>query len=255
VSLPATAFTTYHKHHEYGLLAILAEAPPSTKEIIYALHERGFAGHMLRSSTVSRFYLQCPADESLDNWPDERIWDELETRLALEEPWSLTRGPVLEKTLLEMRSFVCDPMHYGRVYLAGDAAHIITPFGAKGMNLALADAAIFAEGVRAFYEHDDESLLASYSQRCLQRTWRAQEFSHWLLHLVHAPMSGQQDADFMHQLQLARLERLRMSLASAASFAEDYVGWDVDLDSSMSEDEDGCKKRSERSFVLGSWLL
>jgi len=151
----------------------------------------------------------------------------LETRLGLDEPWSLTRGPIIEKSILDMRSFVCEPMRYGRVYLAGDAAHIISPAGGKGMNLALADAAIFVEGVRAFYEHDDETLLASYSERCLKRVWRAQEFSHWMLHVIHASTPGHQDADFMHRLQFARLERLRTSMASAASFAEDYVGCDV----------------------------
>lgn len=231
-SLPATAFTTYEKQHEFGWLALLAEAPPSTEEIIYALHERGFAGHMLRSSTVSRFYLQCPIDDSIDNWPDERIWYELETRLALHEPWSLTRGPLLEKSILDMRSFICEPMQYKQVYLAGDAAHILSPAGGKGMNLALADAAVFIEGVRAFYQHDDKTLLAAYSERCLKRVWRAQEFSHWMLHIIHAPAPDHTDADFMHRLQHARLERLRTSPASAASFAEDYIGWDIDLGTS-----------------------
>jgi p-hydroxybenzoate 3-monooxygenase len=229
VSLPTAAFTIYQKQHEFGWLALLAAAPPSTEEIIYALHERGFAGHMLRSSTVSRFYLQCSLGDSLDNWPDERIWSELETRLALGEPWALTRGPILEKSLLEMRSLVCEPMQYGRVHLAGDAAHIISPAGGKGMNLALADAAIFVEGIRALYEHDDETLLASYSQRCLQRVWRAQEFSHWLLHVIHAATPEDPEAEFMHRLQLARLDRLRTSTAAAASFAEDYIGCDLEL--------------------------
>jgi p-hydroxybenzoate 3-monooxygenase len=226
-SLPAEAFTTYEKQHEFGWLALLAAVPPSTEEIIYALHERGFAGHMLRSSTVSRFYLQCPIGDSIDNWPDERIWKELETRLALNEPWSLTRGPLLEKSILDMRSFVCEPMQYKHVYLAGDAAHIISPAGGKGMNLALADAIVFVEGVRAFYEHGDETRLAAYSERCLKRVWRAQEFSHWMLHVIHSPMPGHADTEFMRRLQHARLERLRTAMASATSFAEDYVGWDV----------------------------
>jgi p-hydroxybenzoate 3-monooxygenase len=208
-SLPVTAFTTYEKQHPYRWLALLAAAPPSTDQPIYALHERGFAGHMLRSSTVSRFYLQCPLDESLDNWPDERIWLELETRFALEEPWSLSRGPLLEKNFLDLRSFVCEPMQYGHVYLVGDAAHIISPAGGKGMNLALADGAVFVEGVRAFFEHDDDTGLVSYSQRCLPRIWRAQEFSHWMLSIMNPPPPDQPDAAFMHQLQIARLERLR----------------------------------------------
>ena len=228
-SLPATALTTYHKQHEFRWLALLAAAPPSTDQIIYALHERGFAAHMLRSKTISRFYLQCLTQESLDDWPDERIWVELETRLALQEPWSLTRGPILEKHFLDLRSFVCEPMQYGHVYLLGDATHIISPAGGKGMNLALADGAVFVEGVRAFYEHDDDSRLSSYSQRCLPRIWRAQEFSHWMLSIMNPPPPGHPDAAFMHQLQIARLERLRTSRTAAASFAQDYIGSDVVL--------------------------
>jgi p-hydroxybenzoate 3-monooxygenase len=228
-SLPVTAFRTYEKQHEYRWLTVLAAAPPSTDQPIYALHERGFAGHMLRSSTVSRFYLQCALDESLDDWPEERVWMELETRFALEEPWSLKRGPILEKNFLDLRSFVCEPMQYGQVYLAGDAAHIIAPAGGKGMNLALADGAVFVEGVRAFFEHDDDTVLASYSQRCLPRIWRAQEFSHWMLSIMNPPSPSHPDATFMHQLQIARLERLRASRTAATTFAQDYVGYDLVL--------------------------
>lgn len=226
-SLPASAFKTFEKQHEYRWLTLLAVAPPSTDQPTYALHEHGFAGHMLRSSTVSRFYLQCLTEDSIDDWPDERIWLELETRLALDEPWSLTRGPIIEKNFLDLRCFVCEPMQYGQVYLAGDAAHIISPAGGKGMNLALADAAVFVEGVRAFYEHNDDSRLSSYSQRCLPRIWRAQEFSNWMLSIMLSPTPGQPDAAFMHQLQIARLERLHTSRTAAASFAQDYIGYDV----------------------------
>jgi p-hydroxybenzoate 3-monooxygenase len=151
----------------------------------------------------------------------------LETRLAIDEPWSLTRGPIIEKNFLDLHSFVCEPMQYGQVYLAGDAAHIISPAGAKGMNLALADAAVFVEGVRAFYEHNDDTLLAAYSQQCLPRIWRAQEFSHWMLSIMLSPTPGQPDSDFMHQLQIARLERLRTSRTAAASFAQNYIGYDL----------------------------
>jgi len=228
-SLPASAFTTFEKEQGFRWLALLAAAPPSTDQPIYALHEHGFAGHMLRSSTVSRFYLQCLTNDSIDDWPDERIWLELETRFTVEEPWSLTRGPIIEKNFLDLRSFVCEPMQYGQVYLAGDAAHIISPAGGKGMNLALADAAVFVEGVRAFYEHNDDTKLLSYSQRCLPRIWRAQEFSQWMLSIMLSPTPGQPDAAFMHQLQIARLERLRSSRTAAASFAQNYIGYDLVL--------------------------
>lgn len=155
----------------------------------------------------------------------------MEIRFALDEPWSLMRGPIIEKNFLDLRSFVCEPMQYGRVYLAGDAAHIISPAGGKGMNLALADAAVFVEGVRAFYEKNDKTILAAYSQRCLPRIWRAQEFSHWMLSIMNPPAPSHPDADFMHQLQIARLERLRTSIAAAASFAQDYIGYDLILKS------------------------
>jgi p-hydroxybenzoate 3-monooxygenase len=228
-SLPVTAYTTYEKQHEYRWLTVLGAAPPSTDQPIYALHERGFAGHMLRSSMVSRFYLQCSLDENLDDWPEERIWSELEARFTIEEPWTLNRGPILEKNFLDLRSFVCNPMQYGHVYLAGDAAHIIAPAGGKGMNLALADGAVFVEGARAYFEHEDESWLESYSQRCLPRIWRAQEFSHWMLSIMNPPLRTNPDAAFMHQLQIARLDRLRTSRGAATSFAQDYVGYDLVL--------------------------
>jgi p-hydroxybenzoate 3-monooxygenase len=226
-SLPARAFTTYEKQHEYRWLALLAAAPPSGEQPIYALHERGFAGHMLRSAAITRFYLQCPNEDHLDDWPDVRIWSELETRFAIDEPWSLMRGPIIEKNFLDLRSFVCEPMQYGRVYLAGDAAHIISPAGGKGMNLALADAAVFVEGVRAHYERGDDTTLTSYTRRCLPRIWRAQEFSHWMLSIMNPPAPGHADAAFMHQLQIARLERLRTATTAATSFAQDYIGYDL----------------------------
>ncbi|QBD82904.1 4-hydroxybenzoate 3-monooxygenase [Ktedonosporobacter rubrisoli] len=229
-SLPSAAFTIFEKQHEFRWLALLAAAPPSTDQIIYGLHERGFAGHMLRTSKVSRFYLQCADSDSLNSWPDERIWSELEIRLSLDEPWSLTRGPILEKSFLDLRSFVCEPMQYGRVYLAGDAAHIISPAGGKGMNLGLADAAVFIHAVRAFYERQDDTFLAAYSQQCLPRIWRAQEFSHWMLSIIHPPAPDRPNATFMHQLQIAQIERLRRSRAAAESFAEDYVGYNMVLE-------------------------
>ena len=154
---------------------------------------------------------------------------------------SLNRGPILEKNFLDLRSFVCDPMQYGRVYLVGDAAHIISPAGGKGMNLALADSAVLVESARAFFEHDDDSWLVSYSQRCLPRIWRAQEFSHWMLSIMNPPSRSNPDAAFMHQLQIARLERLRTSRTAATSFAQDYVGYDLVLEVSADGSEYSLK--------------
>ncbi|MCP2259492.1 p-hydroxybenzoate 3-monooxygenase [Streptoalloteichus tenebrarius] len=223
-SVPAGALTEHSHEHGIGWLSVLAEAPPSTKAIIYALHPDGFAGHMLRSSTVSRFYLQCPVGDSVDNWPDERVWAELHKRLALrDEDWTLTEGPIIEKRVLDMRSFVVEPMSYGRLYLAGDAAHIITPVGGKGMNLAAHDAERLAEALVAHYEGSD-ALLHDYSATCLRRVWRSQEFCQWMTEVIHA--SRDAGSSFRQRLAVARLEHLLTSPAAAAVFAENYLGQD-----------------------------
>ncbi|MGC0313993.1 p-hydroxybenzoate 3-monooxygenase [Kitasatospora acidiphila] len=212
------------KQHEFGWLAVLAETPPATGEIIYALHRDGFAGHMLRTSSVSRFYLQCPVGDQPENWSDDRIWSALRRRLGLSEA-ELRPGPIIEKTVLEMRSFVAEPMRYGRLFLVGDAAHIITPAGGKGMNLAIADAAELADRLLAHYRSGNSGVLDGYSAARLPDIWRAQEFSHWLLHLLHSPAAaGQEDFAFLHRLQLSRLDQLRDSAAFAASFADSYAG-------------------------------
>ncbi|MGH3663138.1 MAG: 4-hydroxybenzoate 3-monooxygenase, partial [Micromonosporaceae bacterium] len=154
-SAPKGAATVYEYEHRHGWVAVLASAPPSTQKIIYALHQDGFAGHMLRSSTVSRYYLQCPAGDQVEDWPDDRIWSQLRHRLATDDDWSLQDGPVVEKNILEMRSWVTEPMQFGKLYLAGDAAHILTPAGAKGMNLALGDARELALGLVEHYHKAD----------------------------------------------------------------------------------------------------
>ena len=219
-SIPAGAVKEFTHQHGIGWLSILAEAPPSTEKVIYALHADGFAGHMLRSSTVSRFYLQVPVGENVDNWPDEKVWSELHKRLALRDSdWTLTEGKIIEKRVLDMRSHVIEPMRYGRMYLLGDAAHIITPMGGKGMNLALNDAEVFAEAIGSYYNHKSTSGLDDYSAVCLRRVWRAQEFSQWMVDLIH-----RNEQPFMSRLGHARLQHLIESREAAAMFAHMYVG-------------------------------
>ncbi|MPY95310.1 MAG: 4-hydroxybenzoate 3-monooxygenase [Acidimicrobiia bacterium] len=219
-SVPAGQLQVFDRHHEFGWVAMLAAAPPSTEEIIYALHAEGFAGHMLRTPTISRYYLQCPPDDDIANWPDERIWAGLQTRLG-EQGWELQEGPVLEKGVVEMRSYVVEPMRYGRLFLVGDAAHIVPPVGAKGMNLAIWDARHLAEAVLRWVGDGDEGGLDAYSETCLRRIWRVQEFSLWMAHLLHRLDGGD---PFLERSQLARLEYLCSSPAAATSFAENYVG-------------------------------
>jgi p-hydroxybenzoate 3-monooxygenase len=199
---------------------VLAQAPPSSEELIYALHERGFALHSMRSPAVTRLYLQVRPDEDLDAWPDDRIWSELRTRLARDTPWTLADGPILERSVAPMRSFVVDPMRYGRLFLAGDAAHIVPPTGAKGLNLAVADVSVLASALAAFYATGDERGLDAYSATCLRRVWRVQHFSWWMTSMLHRV----NDDPFTLQLQLSQLRYTVSSRAAATSLAENYVG-------------------------------
>jgi p-hydroxybenzoate 3-monooxygenase len=220
-SIPDGALTVYERAYPYAWLGVLAEAPPSSEELIYALHERGFALHSMRSPTVTRLYLQVPADTPLSEWPDERIWAELRTRLARRDPsWALADGPILERSVAPMRSFVIDPMRYGRLFLAGDAAHIVPPTGAKGLNLAVADVSVLAAALAAFYATGDERGLDEYSARCLARVWRVQHFSWWMTSMLHRV----DDDPFTLQLQLSQLRYTVTSRAAATSLAENYVG-------------------------------
>jgi p-hydroxybenzoate 3-monooxygenase len=200
-------------------LGILAEAPPATDELIYAWHERGFALYTMRSPTISRLYLQVPADEQLDGWSDERIWEELQIRLA-SEGWSVSEGPILEKSVTPMRSFVCEPMQYGRLFLAGDAAHIVPPTGAKGLNLAVNDVRLLSGMLAGWYRDPSSAELESYTEKALRRVWRAQDFSNYMTQLLHDLGRG----PFDERLQLARLEYLSRSEAAAKSLAENYAG-------------------------------
>ncbi|MFD7919197.1 4-hydroxybenzoate 3-monooxygenase [Streptomyces sp. NPDC059740] len=221
-SVPAGRLRTHERRHGVGWLAVLAQAPPSTEEIIYALHEDGFAGHMLRTSEISRFYLQCPPGDTPAAWSEDRIWTALEQRLAA-DGWKLTTGPVTEKAVLDMRSVVSERMDHGRMFLVGDAAHIITPAGGKGMNLALGDAEELAAALVDHYRGED-TRLAAYSATRVPRIWQAQEFSHWLLGITHRPEDESPDDLFPHRLRTARLAQLRDSVGLATWFARSYVG-------------------------------
>ncbi|ACZ38038.1 4-hydroxybenzoate 3-monooxygenase [Sphaerobacter thermophilus] len=220
-SIPAGVLTTYERVYPFAWLGILAAAPPSTDELIYAYHERGFALHSLRSPQISRLYIQVRPDEDIARWPDERIWEELHIRLA-REGWSLTEGPVLEKGITTMRSFLVEPMQYGRLFLAGDAAHIVPATGAKGLNLAVADVKVLAEALVSWFRTGSTDLLERYSDTCLRRVWRAEYFSWWMTSMLHQNW----DADpFERRLQLAQLRYVCSSRAAATSLAENYVGF------------------------------
>ena len=219
-SIPAGILTAFERDYPFAWLGILAAAPPSNEELIYAYSERGFALHSMRSPTVTRLYLQVRPDEDLDEWPDDRIWDELERRLGI-EGWTLNTGEVLEKGITGMRSFVVEPMQHGRLFLAGDAAHIVPPTGAKGLNLAVADVRVLAEGIVAWYRRGDDTGLERYSDVALRRVWRAEHFSWWMTSMLHRPEDGD---PFEVKLQLAQLRYVCSSEKGAASLAENYVG-------------------------------
>jgi p-hydroxybenzoate 3-monooxygenase len=220
VSMPASVLTTWERDYPYAWLGILADVPPSTDELIYAHHSSGFALHSLRSPTVSRLYLQVDPDENIAEWPDERIWAELSRRFAL-PGWTLQQGPVLDKSITPMRSFVSAPMRYGRLFLAGDAAHIVPPTGAKGLNLALADVAVLAPALAALL-HGDDKLASAYSATCLDRVWRATHFSWWMTTMLHRTPGADAMAT---QLQLSQLRYVVASRAAATSLAENYTGF------------------------------
>ncbi len=221
-SVPEGALTAYEREYPYAWLGILAKTPPSSEELIYAYHDRGFALHSMRSPEITRLYLQVRPDEPLTDWPDDRIWAELRTRLGRRDgDWHLADGPVLEKGITTMRSFVVDPLRYGRLFLAGDAAHIVPPTGAKGLNLAVADVMVLAEAIGAWYETGRADLLDAYSATCLRRVWRVQHFSWWMTSMLHRADDGD---PFTHQLQLSQLRYVTSSRAAATSLAENYVG-------------------------------
>ena len=220
-AIPAGVLAFFDKEYPFGWLGVLAAVAPSSEELIYSSNARGFALHSMRSPALSRFYLQVAPDEDIANWPDDRIWTELAARLETVPGWSLSTGPVLEKGITAMRSFVAEPMQYGRLYLAGDAAHIVPPTGAKGLNLAAFDVTVLTEALAAWYASGEEALLDAYSQTCLRRVWRAQHFSWWMTTLLHSFDSY--DA-YDRRLQESYRDYVCTSDAAATSLAENYVG-------------------------------
>ena len=219
-SVPAGVLSEFSREYPFGWLGILAEVAPSSDELVYAHHERGFALLSLRSPELSRLYVQCRPDEELAEWSDDRIWEELQLRLGL-DGWTLAEGPIVEKGVTGMRSYVCEPMRYGRLFLAGDAAHIVPPTGAKGLNLALHDVHVLAESITHLVQTGSTTGLDAYSDTCLRRVWRAEHFSWWMTQMLHRP-DGQDDFDL--RLQLAQLRYVTTSHAAASSLAENYVG-------------------------------
>ena len=220
-TIPQGTLRSYERMYPFGWFGILTDAPPSSDELIYALHDRGFSLVSTRSPTVQRLYFQCDPTDKVENWPDDRIWQEFRLRLATHDGWAPKEGPITQKVIVGMRSLVTEPMQYGRVFLAGDSAHVVPPTGAKGLNLAVADANVLAKALIAYYKAGSPTLLQRYSETALRRVWKAQRFSWWMTSMMHRFP----DCDaFKHRLQLAELDYVVHSRAAETSLAENYVG-------------------------------
>ncbi len=222
-SFPGGVLTVFEREYPFGWLGILSESPPPDHELIYSYTDRGFALYTMRSPTLARLYLQCDHEEDIENWPDARIWDELHKRLGGAR--KLEEGRMLQKGITPMRSFVVEPMQYGRLFLAGDSAHIVPPTGAKGMNLAFADVMFMSRALERFYKKKNDDLLGSYSATCLRRIWKAQRFSWWMTQIMHRFPN---DSAFDRRRQLSDLDYLTGSETAARSLAEQYVGLPLD---------------------------
>ncbi len=223
--IPGHACSVYDRSYPFAWLGVLAEAAPSRDELLYMHHPSGFALYSMRSPRITRLYLQCRPDEDVHEWSDDRIWSELHTRLACSDGWRPTEGRILQKGVTGMRSFVVEPLQYGRLFLAGDAAHIVPPTGAKGMNLAFGDVHYLGQALDAFYRANEAGKLNSYSHTCLRRIWKAQRFSWWMTSLLHRFDDA---SAFDHKRQLAELEYVTSSRAAATCLAENYVGLPLD---------------------------
>jgi p-hydroxybenzoate 3-monooxygenase len=220
-SIPESERTEYTRVYPFGWFGILTQAPPSSPEPIYTHHPRGFALVSTRSPEIQRLYFQCDPHDDVDHWPEDRIWEEFRARLATHDGWAPREGPVIQKNIVAMRSFVCEPMQYGRLFLAGDAAHIVPPTGAKGLNLAVADVWALARALSAFYRDGRRDLLEDYSEKALTRVWRAEHFSWWMTSMLHQFPGNDR---FQERLQLSELGYVTTSRAKALTLAENYVG-------------------------------
>ncbi|GDY57318.1 hypothetical protein SVIO_079410 [Streptomyces violaceusniger] len=220
-TIPADRVRTFEHAYPYSWLGVLADVAPSCEELIYARHRRGFALHSMRSPHVSRLYLQVPGGTEPDDWSHERIWDELSARFALDGDWTLERGPITATSVTPMRSFVQEPMRHGRLFLAGDAAHIVPPTGAKGLNLAVSDVITLARALIHHQETGSPELLDGYSRTCLRRVWQAERFSYFMTDTLHRRPD---ESPFEERERIARLERIASSPTASAELAENYVG-------------------------------
>ena len=220
-AIPEGVRTEYERRYPFGWFGILVEGPPSTEELIYALHDRGFALVSTRSPQIQRLYFQCDPNDEAGHWSDDRIWTEMHARLDTDDGWTVNEGEIIQKNIVQMRSFVCEPMRHGRLFLAGDAAHIVPPTGAKGMNLAVADVRVLSKGLTEFYESGDTGALDGYSETCLRRVWKASRFSWWMTSMLHR---FDPEDDFQYRMQVAELDYVTGSEAASASLAENYVG-------------------------------
>jgi p-hydroxybenzoate 3-monooxygenase len=224
-AIPATHRTEYQKIYPFGWLGILADAPRSWHELIYANQQDGFALLSTRSPDVQRMYIQCDPNDDIANWSDARIWEQFHARFRTDDAWSLTEGPILQKGIIPLRSFVCEPMQFGRLFIAGDAAHIVPPTGAKGLNLAVADVLVLSRALQAKYKTGSVDLLNRYSAVCLRRVWKAERFSWYMTTMLHR---NENESDFEQRIHFADLDLVRTSHASALSLAENYVGLPFD---------------------------
>lgn len=224
-AMPAAALRIHEREYPFGWLGILAKVPPGSDELIYCYHDRGFALLSMRSPEISRLYLQCAHDENIDGWSDDRIWTELRTRFATRGGWELRDGPILQKGVTPMRSFVAEPMRHGKLFLLGDAAHIVPPTGAKGLNLAVADVRVLTRALVDFYKRGSSNELDRYSDVCLRRVWKVQRFSGWMTSMLHRFPN---EDSFSHNVHLAELDYVTSSRAASTALAENYVGLPFD---------------------------
>jgi p-hydroxybenzoate 3-monooxygenase len=224
-AIPRGAVRVHEKTYPFGWLGILAQVPPASDELIYTYHERGFALLSMRTPQISRLYLQCDPNDDLSSWPDERIWSELRARMATRDGWVLRDGPVLQKNVTPMRGFVTDPMQHEKLFLLGDAAHIVPPTGAKGLNLAVADVRVLTHALVDFYKHGRAEGLKRYSEICLRRVWKVQRFSWWMTSMLHR---FENENSYSHHLHLAELDYVTSSRAASTTLAENYVGLPFD---------------------------